>query len=214
MRRVFLLALVTVVVSWNIVSDCQAGFIQPTSITTPASTINTPTVLISDATGNGGINYIAPNPGSGGSGTSWYTANAGTTPVVLSFNFAATTDIFSEIYMWDYYTHSPSDWTVKLYTGLNATGTELLDFDFSIIPGPSSTSTKTALNFANVSGVLSGILETRNNSGSGGVGLAEFGFLTEPPPAPEPSSLMIWGMAGLCTMAYRHRSRSQQQTAA
>jgi hypothetical protein len=31
---------------------------------------------------------------------------------------------------------------------------------------------------------------------------------------PEPSSLMIWGMAGLCTMAYRRRSRGQQRTAA
>lgn len=207
MRRTLLLELVAVVLSWNVASNCLAGFFQPTSISTPTSTINTPSVLISNATGNGGINYVAPDPASGGSGTSWYAGIPGTTPVVLSFNFAATTDIFSEIYTWDYYTHSPSDWTVKLYSGLNQTGSELLNFDFSIVPGPTSTSTKTAINFANVTGVLSGVLQTRNNSGSGGVGLAEFGFLTQPPPAPEPSSLLLLGLGTLGLVRSAHRQR-------
>lgn len=198
MRRVALLAIVTAVVGW-MAPNCQAGFIQPTSISTTASlSTNTPAVLINAATGNGGTAYVAPGPASGGSGTSWHTGDAGTTPVTLSFDFAATTDLYSELYMWDYYTHSPSDWTLKLYSGLGATGTELLNLDFSISPGiVNNTSTKHIIDFSNVTGVLSGVLQTRNNSGSGGVGLAEFGFLTEHPPAPEPSSFLLLSLGAL-----------------
>ncbi len=208
MRNEILVALSTFVLCLISVPQSQAGFIQPTSASTTASpSINTPAVLINAATGNGGTNYVAPNPSSGGSGTSWHTGDSGTTPVRIDFNFATTTDFFSELYMWDYYTHSPSDWTLKLYTGLNATGTELLDYDFAIVPGPNQTSTKTAINFTNVAGVMSGFLETRNSSTNGGVGLAEFGFVTVPVPAPEPSSLLLLGLGAL-VFVWRTRRRN------
>jgi hypothetical protein len=213
MRSKIILAMSSFVILLSAAVNSQATFIQPTSASTTASpSLNTPAVLINAATGNGGTSYVAPNPSSGGGGTSWHTGDNGTSPVRINFDFAATTDIFSELYMWDYYTHSPSDWTLKLYTGAGGTGTELLNFDFSIIPGPNLTSTKTAIDFTDVTGVLSGVLQTRNNSTNGGVGLAEFGFVTfapPPPPAPEPSSLLLLGIGALGLVRRIQRARAQ-----
>src|SRR5687768_16203966 len=113
-------ALVSVVISLSAVATGNATFIQPTSISANApNTLNTPAVLIYDASGNGGTNYVAPNPSSGGGGTSWYTSTAGTptTPVTLTFDFAPTADIFLELYLWDYYFHTPVAWTLNLYSG-------------------------------------------------------------------------------------------------
>jgi len=210
MRPTINLALVSLFIFWN-AGDSQAGFIQPTTASTTATpSLNTPAVLINAATGSGGVAYAAPNPGSGGGGTSWHTGDNGTTPVTVTFDFASTTEKFTQLHVWDYYFHSPLLWTLKLYSGAGQTGTELIDYDFSIVPGAVSTSTRHDIDFPDIMGpVLSGILETRGNSAGGGVGLAEFGFTTAPPPViPEPSTLALLGLgtAGLVIRPRRRRA--------
>lgn len=167
-------------------------------------------MLIADAAGGGGASYAAPNPGSGGGGTSWHTGDLGTTPVVVSFGFdtvgPSTISVLEELYMWDYYGHSPTDWTLKLYSGAGGTGTTLLDYDFSISPGTTSgTSTKHIIDFSDVTGYLSGTLETRSNSGFGGVGLSEIGFTATIFNVPEPATFTLAALGFLALLRRRRR---------
>jgi hypothetical protein len=209
MRHATTLALASLVILLSSITDSHATFIQPTSISSNApNTLNTPGVLINAATGNGGASYVPPGPSSGGGGTSWYTSTAGTitTPVTLSFDFASA-DIYLDLYLWDYYTHTPPNWTLTLYSGLGGTGTQLLSHNFTIVPGTNSNfSTLHVIDFPNVIGALSGKLDTFMNSTSSGVGLAEIGFTTEVP-VPEPSTLALLtlGVIGLGIRSRRRR---------
>ncbi len=173
-----------------------AYFIQPTSaVSSTGSNFNLPAVLLDAATSNSGVNYSAPNPQSGGGGTSWWTFASGSTGVVLTFDFSISQDL-EELYLWDYYDHSPADWKLNLFSGASGTGSTLLDFDFSITPGPINTSTKHVLDFTDANGVLSGTLTTLNDSVGGGVGLAEIGFTgSETTAVPEPSTFALLGSA-------------------
>ena len=109
-----------------IVTYSQAGsFLAPDQISADAvAAYNTPTSLINEATTNGGINYNAQSAGSGGSGNhlAWYTGSPGSMPVTLTFGFDGA-KVLEELYMWDYYWHSPTDWNLSLFSGANLTGT-------------------------------------------------------------------------------------------
>jgi hypothetical protein len=159
--------------------------------------INTPDVLISNALGN--YNYVQPNPGSGGGGTSWYTFSDGSTPVQLTFNFPSASTI-TELAIWDYYGHTPQQWNLSLYSGAGATGTQLQSMDFSIGSG-NYTPARWYTDVPDTAGVLSALLTTRNNSQWGGVGLSEVGF------APEPSSFVLLGLAVVALLGYGVRRK-------
>ena len=174
-----------------------------TATTTATPSTNTPTVLITDADGN--YYYAAPNPGSGGGGTSWHTGDNGSSGVELVFDFDHVSDV-DELIVWDYYRHSPTLWTLELFSGANATGTTLLTHDFSISPA-SGGSTRHVIDVLNTFGVLSATLTTRNSSAGGGVGLAEVAFLQK---VPEPSTFLIagYGLPALALFACGRRRRS------
>jgi hypothetical protein len=150
----------------------------------------TPAVLVNGAQGD--YNYNAPNPGSGGGGTSWHTyTTSGSPPLVLTFNFSSTSAA-DEVVLWDYYGHTPNDWTVKLFSGLNAGGLELLSADFSIAAGGGDfyTPGRWNISFPTTLGVNSAQLLTRSNSHWGGVGLAEVAFV-QATIVPAPASGMV-----------------------
>ncbi|MFT5543469.1 MAG: MSHA biogenesis protein MshQ [Glaciecola sp.] len=118
--------------------------------------------------------YVAPNPGSGGGGTSaWTSENTNT----YTFNLDSTYTL-NEIHIWDYYTHSPTGWELNFFNGANASGTNLGSTAFNIAPvvcNPSC-STLHTVPFANVANVRSVTLTNTNTSEAGGVGLAEVHF--------------------------------------
>jgi len=181
-------------------SAANAAFLQPSSASSDAAdNVNTPAVLISDATDNGGTAYDAGNPDSGGDPPdqlSWFTLVNGVTPVKIFFDFSGAVNL-EELYMWDYNTVTPTQWTLNLYDGSGQTGSQLLNYDFSISPYPNPGDSYThTLDIADTSGVLSGELVTRNNSQIG-VGLAEFGFTGTEIPEPATVSLLLMGAVGL-----------------
>jgi hypothetical protein len=146
---------------------------------------NPPTVLVADAQGD--YLYSPPNPGGGGGGTSWHTYSSdGSPPIILTFNFSQSANV-NELVLWDYYGHSPSDWTIKLYSGPSATGSELLSYDFSIGTGQNYDPLRWVVDFPNTYNVDSAALSTRSNSHWGGVGLSEVAFVV-----PEPTSMAIF----------------------
>lgn len=172
-----------------------------TATTTATPSTNTPSVLIKDAHGN--YNYLAPNPGSGGGGTSWHTTDSGINNVQVVFGFHQVEGV-DELLLWDYYGHTPTDWRLELFSGANATGTTLLSYDFSITPGSPGTSTRHVIDLPNTFGVLSARLTTLNNSVSGGVGLSEVAFYR----IPEPSTFLLsaLGFVALGFAGWRRRS--------
>lgn len=199
LMRIVSMAFVVVatLVSGNLSADIFVSPIAATS--TSPNDFNTPSVLISDAASE---NYVAPNPASGGSGTSWWTNTPGSTTIEVSFDFGAAQAI-DELVLWDYYDHSPTEWTLQLFSGAGGTGSELLNFDFSIAPGAVLTSTRHLIEFGAIQGVMSGVLETSIDSSRGGVGLAEFGFITTS--VPEPSTFAILGLCGMLGVCARRR---------
>lgn len=211
MRQFMNITVASLVVLLSAAATCHAAFVQPTSITASSTSINTATALISEATANGGPSYAPGSPSSGGASPylSWYTATAGTisTPVTLTFDFASSPDTFTDLYLWDYYTHSPPTWTLTLYSGANATGSVLLTHNFTFVPTASPNSNLKIIDFPDTLGtVLSGRLETFMNSASGGVGLSEIAFITVLPPVPEPSTLALLGI-GTIGLAIKARRR-------
>lgn len=163
---------------------------------------NPPSVLVSDAQGN--YNYSPPNPSGGGGGTSWHTPTQGTTPVILTFNFASTAGV-DDVVLWDYYGHSPQLWTAKLYSGSSATGIELLTFDFSIgaqyyNPQRWVVDLPTTLN------VNSAQLLTRSNAQwTPGVGLSEVAFTATAVPEASSCAAVAIGFAVSATCAWLRR---------
>jgi len=152
------------------------GFTQslaPTS--SSADHFSTPAVLVGDAAD---ATYVPPNPSSGGGGTAWLTLEDGSTGVAIDFNFASATDL-DQLLMWDFYKHTPTDWNIQLFDAAGGGGTKLLDHDFTIpVDGSIFDSELHTTDIPNVSGALSGILTTRNNSANFGVGLSEIAFLS------------------------------------
>ena len=199
-------------------SRAEMVFVQPSSISANvAHHTNTPAVLINAAHLSGGVNYIAPNPQSGGTPgpSSWWVPEDGSRigGVKLSFDFSTTQNLRA-LYLWDYYYHTPTQWTLKLFSGGGGAGTELLSHMFSISANlVVSTSEKHVINFGSASGVLSGTLTSVNNSsrpgggerpnGVGGTGLAEIGFTT----VPEPSAFALLGLGAIGLIGYRVRRR-------
>ena len=179
-------------------------FVSPTSASSAAfSSIGNPMDLITDAASS---SYQAPNPSGGGGGTSWWTEETGSSSVNLDFDFADAESL-GGLYVWDYYHHSPSHWNLKLFDGANGSGNQLLNFDFSISPGPHSNSTKHYIDFADQAGVASGSLTTLNDSTGGGVGLSEFGFASVPEPT---SPLLMAGMFGAGVACRRKRVKTNR----
>jgi hypothetical protein len=174
--------------------------------TTATPSTNTPTVLITDAKEN--YYYLAPNPGSGGGGTSWHTTDSGSSNVKVVFNFNHVDNV-DQLLLWDYYTHSPGDWRLELFSGTGATGTTLLSYDFSITPGAPGSSTRNVIDLPNTFGVLSARLTSLSDSPSGGVGLAEVAFLAV---VPEPSTLLLalLGLPSLAVLSGRGGKRGRR----
>jgi hypothetical protein len=164
-----------------------------------ANNLNTPAVLAADATN---YEYVTTSAGGGGGGTSWHTTAFGTTPVDIVFNFGATSSV-TEFSIWDYYGHTPTLWTVKMFAGAGATGTELLSYDFSIGASGTDPPDRWYIDVADTSGVSSVLLRTRNNSQFDGVGLSEVMFV------PEPSSLsmLVAGLVALLAAVMHRRTR-------
>ena len=164
----------TLLAIFCLLPNAKADFITPTSVTSlnssPWSQFNDVSALISNATNT---SYLAPNPSSGGNGTStWTNQNTNT----WTFNFASAYTL-NTAYLWDYYTHSPTNWVLNFYDGLNGTGTQVGTYSFSIAPVCSGgCSTLHTISFADFANVKSVTLSNTNNSANGGVGLAEVHF--------------------------------------
>jgi hypothetical protein len=159
---------------------------------------NPPSVLVTNAQGN--YNYVPPNPGTGGGGTSWHTPAVGATPVMLTFNFAQASAV-REVVLWDYYGHTPQLWTVKLFSGAGATGSELLSHDFAI-GSLNYTPQRWNISVPITGSVQSARLVTRSNSQWDGVGLSEVAFI-----APEPTTSVILLVACAAWSASTRRRR-------
>jgi hypothetical protein len=159
---------------------------------------NPPSVLVTEAQGDYNYSHMPQhNPGGGGGGTSWhtYTSN-GVPPIVLTFDFANSARV-NELVLWDYYGHSPADWTVKLFAGSNGTGAELLSYDFAINTFyPNYNPSRWNIDLPRIEGANSATLSTRGNSYWGGVGMAEVAFVI---PEPTTFTLVTFAIA-LCTM--------------
>ncbi len=178
-------------------------FIAANSVSSNVSDYYPVNRLISDANG---FNYSAPNPHSGGGGTSWWTTAVGSTPVTLTFDFNSPQQI-GAVGIWDYASYSPSDWNIKLFSGSNGTGTALLDQDFSLTPNSSNNvSVFNGIDLADTAGVSSVVLTARND-GSYGSGLSEvyFSNTTISAPVPEPSSAALLGLGGLALILRRRK---------
>lgn len=173
-----LLACVFLIASTNAV----AGFISPTSATAVVSTYNAPSVLISDAAD---INYIAPSPVGGGAGTANYALIDFNT---WTFNFDSAYSV-TDLYLWDYYRHSPTEWRMTFFDDVGGLGSDLGQVDFSIVPSGLRTSSLHTITFAPIDGVMSVTLANTNTSTQGGVGLSEVAFNV-----PEPATVLLLGV--------------------
>ena len=189
--------------------SADLAYVAPSSVSADASGFfGVPNDLISDAAGAGGVNYVAPSPFNGGGGTSWFTAVSGLNPVTISFDFGSSQDL-DVLYLWDYNGHSPTDWNLQLFSAAAGSGSQLVDFDFTIGPGANGTSTRHVLDFTDVTGALSGTLTTQNNSTRGGVGLSEFGFSAIAVPEPTSTVFLMCGL-GMYLVGSRHRSSNRR----
>lgn len=194
--KVVLTGLVLSASSFINVANASLMFITPSDVSSLSTTINSADALIKDATD---ISYAPGSPSSGGGGTSTYTKRPNNT---WTFDFD---DVYtlSTAYIWDYYGHSPTDWTLSFFDDVGGAGTQLFTYDFSILipdPGVEDSNLHT-ISFAAVSGVRSVSLYNTNESARGGVGLEEvqFGGVKE---VPEPSTLAILGL-GLMGLSLR-----------
>jgi hypothetical protein len=167
---------------------------------------NPPSVLVNGAQGD--YNYVAPNPGSGGGGTSWHTPWPGWSPVSLTFNFGTTAPV-DEVVLWDYYGHTPQLWTLKLFSGAGGTGATLLSYDFAIGAG-NYDAQRWNVTIPTTLGVNSAQLVTRNGAQWDGVGLAEVAFVAA---VPQPTSGFIFVVGcfiiALCTCLRRCNSMAR-----
>jgi len=171
--------------------------------------LNTPAKIVSDAQGD--YNYAAPPPGGGVD--SWHTNQAGgpnfgpVHNVRVTFNFNSIAGV-DELVLWDYYSHSPTQWTVKLFSGLNATGSELLSYDFSISPVLNFFSTRWVIDLADTLNVSSAQLLTRVASQNGGVGLAEVAFVQAAVPQPTSGLVFFVGCFAVACCSWLRRRNS------
>jgi len=154
----------------RIVENMATGakeFITPNSATSSAgSYLNTPSVLISDASDT---SYSAPDPSFGGGGTSWYADSDATT---LTFVLDSLYDL-TGIHIWDYYSFSATDWALSFF---DADSNLISTTNFSITTSAANTSTLSTITFSEVGGVSYVELTNTNNSVGGGIGLSEVHF--------------------------------------
>lgn len=175
-----------------------AGFISPVSVTSLHSPYYGSTNnLISDAVDTG---YVAPNPASGGVGTSTWVNSAFNTWV---FDLASANTL-NEAYIWDYYGHSATDWTLVLFDDFGGAGTNLGQVDFSFVTAPTHTSGLHTVAFASVDSVRSVTLTNSNTSVRGGIGLSEVAFNN----VPEPSTVLLLGVGLLGFAGMRKKAKS------
>ena len=179
-------------------TSCMAGFISPVSVTSlQPSTFGTPTDLIKDAID---VSYAAPNPGSGGDGTSnWVNSNFNT----WTFDFASANRL-SGAYIWDYYGHSATDWSLVFFDGLGGAGSNLGQFSFSFAVVPFGAGVLHTISFAPVDSVRSVTLTNTNTSVRGGVGLSEVAFNN----VPEPSTVLLLSIGLLGFVGFRAKAKS------
>jgi len=178
-----------------------ATFIVADSVSsTSPNGFSTPAALIGEASD---INYVAPDPVVGGGGTSWWTGTLGNTNVEIIFDFNTSTDI-SIIHIWDYYFHTPSNWTISLYDGAGGSGNLLNNDSFDLGALTSRTWQQHEINFSLTNNVSSAVLTSQSNSFGGGVGLAEVAFGASAL-VPEPSSLTLIALGGLSLCMRRKR---------
>lgn len=159
--------------------SAMINLVNISSATATNNSINNATFLIKDA--NGDADYDAPNPNGGGISTSWYGV---ADFIALTFNFSQAEDI-NALYLWDYFSFSPTDWRLNLYSDLDAGGTNLLvDHDFSIVIGPAPIhSGRHVIDLPDTIGTRSALLINTNLSQSSGVGLSEVAFSQVPEPS-------------------------------
>ena len=184
-------------------TNAAASFITPSSVSSstvyPTPPYNNVNALIENATDT---SYVAPNPSGGGGGTSTWNSLPYNT-WTFNFDSAYTLDT---AYIWDYYQHSPTGWELNFFDGLNASGTNLGLYAFSITPCGGSCSTLHTISFGDVSNVQSVTLANTNTSAWTGVGLAEvhFGGANA---VPEPATLALMGL-GLAGLGFRRKKQA------
>lgn len=196
MRNLFICLVVLLTLGQT--SLAEALFIVSDSATTTATfQINYANDLIDDAID---ISYAAPDPASGGSGTSWYTPDNRAT---LYFTFDQPLSL-TRLYLWDYYGHTSTDWTLSLFDNIS---TSLLEYSFSITPGSDHTSTLHIVEFGITDNVYEAILANNNNSTDGGLGLSEVHFESAAP-VPEPSTIVLLGAGFACLVFCRRNNNA------
>ena len=179
----------------GMVTNVAANLITADSVSSLNQTHNNAYALIENAINT---SYVAPNPASGGGGTSTYHGGPHNT-WTFDFDSAYTLDT---AYIWDYYGHSPTDWLLTFFGSTNGVGPALFSHNFSMPNAAPAThdSDLYTINFASVADVRSVTLQNVNTSVRGGVGLAEVHFGGTA--VPEPSTLAILGL-GLLGLASR-----------